>query len=91
MEKNGSHNHKLISNIAIDLLGNKVSLFIGAGFSADLGYPTWGRLLKGIIDKNNFMEKLVESNLFPLLREGEGNYDKINELIIDKLIGVDFL
>ncbi|EJR55511.1 hypothetical protein IK3_05605 [Bacillus toyonensis] len=88
---NGSHNHKLISNIAIDLLGNKVSLFIGAGFSADLGYPTWGRLLKGIIDKNNFMEKLVESNLFPLLREGEGNYDKINELIIDKLIGVDFL
>ncbi|MGX5519388.1 SIR2 family protein [Bacillus cereus] len=91
MEISSSQKAKLISNIATDLLGNKVSLFVGAGFSADLGYPTWGKLLKRIIEKNKLMDKLVESNLFPLLREDEKNYDEINKLIIDKLIGVDFL
>ncbi|MDQ0929979.1 hypothetical protein QFZ25_004039 [Bacillus atrophaeus] len=83
---------KQLSNIATDLIGNKVVFFIGAGFSRDLGYPGWGELLKQIISENNLLEKIKMSSLFYLVSEKEdSDYKKINELMLENLIGVDFL
>ncbi|MEC5219948.1 SIR2 family protein [Bacillus atrophaeus] len=83
---------KLISNIATDLLSYNATFFIGAGFSRDLGYPSWGELLIDIIDKYSLMEKIKDSSLFYLLPEKDMPINKtINENILKKLIGVDFL
>lgn len=83
---------KQISNIATDLIGNKVVFFVGSGFSRDLGYPGWGELLKEIISDNNLMEKIKSSSLFYLISERDhSDYEEINRLLLDNLIGVDFL
>lgn len=83
---------KLISNIATDLLSHNATFFIGAGFSRDLGYPSWSELLIKIIEKYGLMEKIKDSNLFYLLPEKDIPINKtINENILENLIGVDFL
>ncbi|WP_180226684.1 hypothetical protein [Bacillus nitratireducens] len=46
MKEPDSTQKRLIKNIAVDLLGHNTTFFIGAGFSIDLGYPSWGGLLK---------------------------------------------
>ncbi|GGM31734.1 hypothetical protein GCM10011351_17430 [Paraliobacillus quinghaiensis] len=89
-----SNNYKIkkISNIAMDLIGNRIVFFIGAGFSRDLNYPGWGELLKNIIAEHGLMRELKQSSLFYLLSNDEHeDFESINDLIIDKLIGVDFL
>lgn len=83
---------KLISNIATDLLSYNATFFIGAGFSRDLGYPSWSELLIKIIDKYSLMEKIKDSNLFYLLPEKDIPINTtINKNILENLIGVDFL
>ncbi|OPD49294.1 SIR2 family NAD-dependent protein deacylase [Bacillus thuringiensis] len=83
---------KLINNIATDLLSHNATFFIGAGFSRDLGYPSWGELLINIIEKYSLMEKIKDSSLFYLLPEKDSSINKtINEKILENLIGVDFL
>ncbi|HHY2677053.1 TPA: SIR2 family protein [Bacillus toyonensis] len=83
---------RLISNIATDLLSHNTTFFIGAGFSRDLGYPSWGGLLKEIIEKYDLMDNIKTSNLFYFLSENEDPINKkINEKIVENLIGVDFL
>lgn len=83
---------KQLSNIATDLIGNKIVFFVGAGFSRELGYPGWGELLKQVIVENDLLEKIRNSSLFYLLSEREhSDYKKINQLMLDNLIGVDFL
>lgn len=83
---------KLISNIATDLLSHNTTFFVGAGFSRDLGYPSWGDLLIEIIEKNNLMDKIKNSNLFSFLPEKDEPINKqINDKIVEQLIGVDFL
>lgn len=58
---------KKTSNIATDLIGNKIVFFVGAGFSRELGYPGWGQLLKQIISENELLEKIKSSSLFHLI------------------------
>ncbi|XZF75591.1 SIR2 family protein [Bacillus sp. AL-1R] len=83
---------KKVSNIATDLIGNKIVFFIGAGFSRDLGYPGWGELLKEIITENNLLDKIKNSSLFYLIsNQVHSDYEKINQLMLENLIGVDFL
>ncbi|MER0467743.1 SIR2 family protein [Bacillus cabrialesii subsp. cabrialesii] len=83
---------KLISNIATDLLSHNATFFIGAGFSRDLGYPSWSELLIKIIEKYSLMEKIKDSSLFYLLPEKDIPINKtINKNILENLIGVDFL
>jgi hypothetical protein len=92
LKERSEYQIKQISNIATDLIGNKVVFFIGAGFSRDLGYPGWGELLKEIISENNLMEKIKRSSLFYLISEKDHpEYEKINQLMLENLIGVDFL
>lgn len=82
----------IIGNIASDLVANKTVFFVGAGFSRDLGYPGWGELLKQIISDHQLMDKIKESNLFYMLTENEHeDYAKINDMMLNNLIGVDFL
>ncbi|WP_179106463.1 SIR2 family protein [Terribacillus halophilus] len=82
----------IIGNIASDLVANKTVFFVGAGFSRDLGYPGWGELLKQIISDHQLMDKIKESNLFYMLTEAEHeDYAKINDMMLNNLIGVDFL
>ncbi|WP_176397878.1 SIR2 family protein [Bacillus cereus] len=83
---------RLISNIATDLLSHNTTFFIGAGFSRDLGYPSWGELLIKIIKDYSLMDKIKDSNLFNFLSEDEDPANKkLNEKIVENLIGVDFL
>ncbi|MED1116765.1 SIR2 family protein, partial [Bacillus paramycoides] len=83
---------RLISNIATDLLSHNTTFFIGAGFSRDLGYPSWGGLLKEIIKKYDLMENIKTSSLFNFLSEDvDPANKKVNEKIVENLIGVDFL
>lgn len=83
---------KKTSNIATDLIGNKIVFFVGAGFSRELGYPGWGQLLKQIISENELLEKIKNSSLFYLIsHQNHPDYKKINQLMLDNLIGVDFL
>ncbi|WP_394548137.1 SIR2 family protein [Priestia aryabhattai] len=92
MYKLSEYQIKKISNIATDLIGNKVVFFVGAGFSRDLGYPGWGELLKAIIHENKLMEEIKNSSLFYLMSEQDHpEYEKVNELLLKNLIGVDFL
>jgi len=92
LDKLREYQTKKISNIATDLIGNKVVFFVGAGFSRDLGYPGWGELLKEIIVENDLMEKIKKSSLFYLIsQEDHPDYETINQLMLENLIGVDFL
>ncbi|PGV87379.1 SIR2 family protein [Bacillus thuringiensis] len=80
------------SNIATDLINNKVVFFIGSGFSRDLGYPSWAELLKEIITENDLMKKIKDSSLFYLFsKKDHRDYEAINGLMLENLIGVDFL
>ncbi|MGN5650956.1 SIR2 family protein [Bacillus sp. Brlt_9] len=83
---------RLIRNIATDLLNHNTTFFIGAGFSIDLGYPSWAGLLNEIIEEYDLMTKIKDSSLVYLLSEKDDpNYKIINETIVKNLIGVDFL
>ncbi len=95
-----------ITNMAIHMLDKNLTFFIGAGFSMIFGYPSWSELLTEIITENSLREKLMETNLFPFFDEttlkkfnidnkqgieGESLSLKINEIIMEKLLGVDYL
>lgn len=83
---------KIISNIASDLVANKTVFFVGAGFSIDLDYPGWGKLLTDIIEEHKLMDKIKESNLFYMIPENKHkDFKEFNELLLKNLIGVDFL
>lgn len=83
---------KYINEMANHMLNNNLALFVGAGFSNIFGYPSWGKLLKDIIQEYSLKEWLVETSLFSFVGKDEfDNAEDINESILDKLLGVDYL
>ncbi|MRZ79438.1 hypothetical protein GKD14_10405 [Paeniclostridium sordellii] len=87
-----SNKNSYINKIANHMLNNNMALFIGAGFSNIFGYPSWSKLLKDIIEEYNLKEKLINTNLFSFVSKDEfQNADDINNTILDKLLGVDYL
>ncbi|NFK02838.1 hypothetical protein FC925_01215 [Clostridium botulinum] len=81
-----------INEISNYLLNSNVALFIGAGFSIDFGYPSWGKLLKDIILEYKLKEYLQDSSLFCKVSEDKfENYKEVNDEIFNNLLGVDYL
>lgn len=81
-----------IEEMANHLLNNRLTLFVGAGFSRLFGFPSWTKLLTDIIDTYELRECLVDTNLFYFLDENEyDNAKEINDEILEKLLGVDYL
>lgn len=81
-----------LNNMANHLLNNNLTFFIGAGFSRLFKFPSWGELLSEIIEEYDLVETLVETQLFPFITEKDYNeHEKVNELILEKLLGVDYL
>lgn len=81
-----------INDIAKHMINNNIALFVGAGFSSLFGYPSWSKLLKDIIEEYDLKEKLQETSLFSFVSNDEfENADNINDTILDKLLGVDYL
>ncbi|PKM65882.1 MAG: hypothetical protein CVU95_13860 [Firmicutes bacterium HGW-Firmicutes-2] len=89
MKTNKDH----FSDLATYMLDNRLALFVGAGFSYNFGYPSWGILLKNIIEKYEIKDKLVQTSLFPFINEDDidGDEEEVNEVILEKLLGVDYL
>lgn len=86
------YNRDYINEISKHMINNNIALFVGAGFSSLFGYPSWSKLLKIIIEDYNLKEKLKETSLFSFVDSDEfENADKINDIILDKLLGVDYL
>jgi hypothetical protein len=87
-----SDREKYINEMARHLLNNNLALFIGAGFSRVFGYPSWGDLLRSIINEHELNGKLKSTSLFSFVGEEEfDNAEDINDVILEKLLGVDYL
>lgn len=85
-------NEVYLNNMANHLLNNNLTLFIGAGFSRLFKYPSWGELLREIIDEFDLEKTLVETQLFPFITKDDySKHTEVNDLILDKLLGVDYL
>lgn len=83
-----------MSELGNHVLDNKLALFVGAGFSSVFGYPSWSKLLLGIIEEYDIRDMLVQTSLFPFINDDDSkeiDKEKVNELILDKLLGVDYL
>lgn len=76
-----------IEEIARHATRNNLVLFIGAGFSKALGYPTWNELLVEIIREYNLLDELKKCSLFNREEIEYIEYDNISKL----LSGVDYL
>lgn len=82
---------RIINNIANNIISKNLCFFIGAGFSREFGYPGWGELLNKIIDDNKLRDKLSKTQLFPFLPGNSLQETEINKMILNQLIGVDYL
>jgi len=83
---------KYINEMANHMLNSNLALFIGAGFSNIFGYPSWGKLLYEIINEFKLSKYLQSTSLFSFIKEDEfANSAKINDIILEKLLGVDYL
>lgn len=83
---------KHINEMAKHMLNNNLALFIGAGFSNIFGYPSWGKLLHDIIDEYKLNQSLKSTSLFSFVEKDEfENSEDINDTILEKLLGVDYL
>ena len=92
MKSKMSDREKYINEMAGHLLNNNLALFIGAGFSRIFGYPSWGDLLRSIMNEHELNGKLKSTNLFSFVDEEEfDNAEEINDVILEKLLGVDYL